>query len=466
MDETPDRGIGPMFRPQARLRSLRPLDKLSRMPKVSSKTHALVALALGILVGVAHAPIYNLSFLSDDWTIIRFVTRPDSVTNWAEVLRDFYTPLFFHDSSPFYRPLYGLSYGLNFWLFGTNPLGYHLTNLALHAVSAFFVYLIALELVPGEKAWGVSVTGGALFALYPIHPEAVTWISGRVDLICAAFYLPALFFFLRWLRVDRKLYLALSLGAFALALASKEMAVTLPGLLFLCALYKGQGLRGGVLKVLPFALLLGAYLAFRTYVLSGVDAYGIVGRDLDLLANLRGFVYRTGHLLLPVNVSLLPAEWRGFFNAFFLLWWVPTLILAGFAYYRGWLRGWLPPLLFALYAVALVPVFKGLRPDPELTQARWLYIPTAFLAILLAYLLWTTFGRRVRLAVPVTVLACAAFFGVLLLNNGPWLRAGEIMQKRLESGTAPDYPLHYKGAHVFVNRSTWVSANNPPFEEK
>ncbi|CAN5866714.1 hypothetical protein BH23ACT11_BH23ACT11_28950 [soil metagenome] len=211
------------------------------MPKVSLKMHALVAVVLGLLVFIAYAPIMNLSFLSDDWAIIRLVTRPDAVTNWTEILRDFYSPLFFHDKSSFYRPLYGLSYGVNFWLFGTSPLGYHLTNLVLHLVSAFFIYRIALELVEGDNTWGIAVTAGALFALYPIHPEAVTWVAGRVDLIAAAFYFPALFFFLRWLRTERKRYLLLSITCFALALMSKEMAVTLPGVLLLCALYKRQG---------------------------------------------------------------------------------------------------------------------------------------------------------------------------------------------------------------------------------
>lgn len=220
------------------------------MPKVSLKVHALVALLLGVLIFVAYAPIFNLSFLSDDWAIIRLITYPEA--SWREILRDFYSPRFYRDRGHFYRPMYGLSYGLNFWLFGTNPLGYHLTNLALHTVSAFFVYRIALELVEGGRRSGIAVTAGALFALYPIHAEAVTWVAGRVDLIVAAFYFPALFFFLRWLSTEKKLYLVLSLGSFALALMSKEMAVTLPGLLFFCALYRRQGIRASVLKVLPF----------------------------------------------------------------------------------------------------------------------------------------------------------------------------------------------------------------------
>lgn len=448
------------------MRSLRPLDKLSRMLKVSLKMHALVALALGILIGAVYAPIVTVSFLSDDWAIIRLVTLPHAVTNWTEILRDFYTPLFFHDKSSFYRPMYGLSYGVNFWLFGTVPTGYHLTNLALHLVSSFFVYRIALELVEDERRFGIAVTAGAIFALFPIHPEAVTWIAGRVDLIAAAFYLPALFFFLRWLRADGKLYLVLSLISFALALMSKEMAVTLPGLMFLCALYKRQGLRASVLKVLPFAILLGAYLVFRAYILSGVGAYGVVGRDLEPLAILVGFSYRTGHLFFPVNLELLPPGWRSFIDIALVLWPILAAVLAGAAYYLGWVKKVLPLLLFSLYALALVPVFKALRPDPDLSLARWSYIPAAFLAILAAYLLWTILGSRVRLAAPAAALLCAVFFAVLMFNNGPWIRAGEMAEELVKKGEEPELPLDYKGAHVFGSRITWLSTKLPPFEEK
>lgn len=435
------------------------------MPKVTLRVHALVALLIGILILAVYAPIFNLTFLSDDWAILRLVTYPDA--SFREVLRDFYTPLFYRDASHFYRPMYSLSYLVNFWMFGTNPLGYHLTNLALHAVSAFSVYLISLELVEGGRRWGIAVTAGALFALYPAHTEAVTWIAGRVDLICAAFYLPALYFFLRWLSSEKNLYLGLSLGAFALALMSKEMAITLPGLLFLCALYKRQGLRSSVLKILPFAVILGVYLVFRTYILSGTEAYvGLVGQKLKPLEILQGYFYRTAHLFFPVNLDLLLPGVRRFIDPIFILWPVPVALVAGAAYYFGWAKKVLPLLLFVLYTLALVPVVKAIRIDPDFSKARWLYIPSAFLAILIAYLLWTWFAGRVRIAAPAAVVVCAVFFAVLTLNNGAWLRAGEISDGLLQRNEVPNYPVNYKGAHIFLNRIMWTSANAPPFEQR
>lgn len=432
------------------------------MYKPSLKTHTLAALLLGILVAVAYAPIANLSFLSDDWAVIRLVTLPDGVTNWARNLNDFYTPLF--DRSPKYRPLYSMSFALDFALYGTVPFGYHLTNLALHAISSFFVYLLTLELVQGERRWEVSLTSGALFALYPVHPEAVTWIAGRVDLICAVFYLPVLLFFLRWLRTGGRLDLALSLTAFVLSLLAKEMAVALPGLLFLLAMYRKRSFKGAVIRVLPFAITLGAYLIFRSYVLSGTESFGVAGRGLDPVASLQGFVYRTSHMFFPINLGLLPGALRNPVELAFFLLPILAVIALVVAYYRGWAKEKLPVLLFALYVVSLVPVIKGFRPDPVLVSSRWAYIPSAFLAILIAYLLWTVFAERARWAAAVSAVVCALFFALLLMNNGPWLQAGEMTARYLEAGETPDYPAEYRGAPVFINKITWISANRPPFE--
>lgn len=446
------------------LRWSRSTNKLSPV-KLPLRMHALVGFVLTVLVALAYAPIYRLTFLSDDWTIIRMVTLPDTATTtWPAVLADFYTPLL--QSGPMYRPMYSLSFGVNYSLFGTDPLGYHLTNLALHAAVSFFVYLLALELIREERRWGMAFTAGTLFALYPIHPEAVTWIAGRVDVIVAVFYLPSVLFFLRWLRTERTLDIGLSVLFFVLALMSKEMAVALPGVLFLCALYRRRSLKAASLGVLPFAAVLGGYLLFRFYVLSGLEGMPVARRGLEPVDSVLGFVYRTGHIFLPLNLGLLPGGWRGLFDALIFLSPVAVAAIAALACYRGWLRGALPLLLFALYAVSLVPVFKALRPDPVFVHSRWSYIPAAFLAILLAYLLWTLLGHRVHLAAPVAVLVCAAFLAVLILNNGPWLRAEEITQEYLASGKRPEYPLDYKGAHVFVNEATWRSASLPPFRER
>lgn len=446
------------------MRNQRAASNPTRMPETSLKAHALVFLLLGILVAAGYAVIVNLPFLSDDYAIIRLVTYPDGVTNWSELLRDFYTPLFFHDASPFFRPMYVLSYGINFALHGTWAAPYHLTNVVLHLVVSFFVYLVALELAPEERRRGIAVTAGAIFALYPLHLEAVTWIAGRVDLICAVFYFPALLFSLRWLRTGRRLHLILSLAFFALSLLSKEMAVTLPGLFFVCALYRRKTLASSIMATVPFALVVGAYLLVRAIVLSGVDPYGGSGRDLHVFASFGGLLYRTMHAFFPLNFGLLPTEWQTFAGIALILLVVPLGVVLALAWQRGW-NGGFPVLPLVLYVLTLAPVFKFLKPDPLLTSSRWFYIPSALLAIFIAGLLWSAFGERGRRASFAAVVVCVAFLAILLVNQGPWLRAGEIAEQHLRTEKNPGMGLKYEGAHVFGAKITWIAANSPPFKE-
>jgi hypothetical protein len=446
------------------LRSRTLPDRLSRMLKTPLKAHVFVALLLGVLVVAGYGIIVNLGFVSDDYAIIRLITLPEAALNWNSVLNDFYTEHL--KGIPLYRPLYTLSYGVDFALWGTWPLPYHLLNLALHLASSFFVYLLALELVPGERRWEVAVTAGALFALQPVHPEAVTWIAGRVDTICAVFYFPALFFFLRWLRTEERRHLILSLASFVLALASKEMAVILPALLFLIVLYQRRSLVGTLLKSAPFVVVFAVYLAFRTYILWGLKPYAAIGKKLQIFDSIVGTSYRTLHMFFPLNFGLLPGGWQGFGEVVMVLIAVALAALTFVAYRRGWIEGWFTLLILALYTVSLAPVFKALKPDPMFTGSRWLYIPSAFLCIFIAYLLWSALGGRARWAWVGSAAVCAVFLVVLLANQMPWLRAAEISERHLKTGEDPGLNLKYDGVHVFGARITWLSANMPPFKEQ
>ncbi len=447
-----------------RLRSRLTLDRLPRMSKTSFRAHALIALLLGVLVAAGYGVAVGLPFISDDYAIIRLITLPDAELNWNTVLGDFYNQHLIRN--PLYRPMYTVSYGVDFALWGTWPLPYHLLNLAVHLFCSFFVYLITLELVPGGRRWEIAVTSGALFALQPVHPEAVTWIAGRVDPVCAAFYLPAVFFFLRWLRTGERRGLILGLASFVLALASKEMAVILPALLFLLAFYRRRNLAGAFLAAAPFFVVLVAYLAFRTYILWGLEPYAAIGRRLQIFDSILGTFYRTLHMLFPLNFGLLPDGWQGFAEATMVLVAVALAALTFVAYRRGWIEGRFTLLTLALYAISLAPVFKALKPDPFLTGSRWIYIPSAFACIFLAYLLWSVFGERVRRAWVTSAAVYAVFLAMLLANQMPWLRAAEIAERHLRTGEDPGMNLEHDGARVFGARITWISANSPPFTDE
>ncbi|MFQ5669569.1 MAG: tetratricopeptide repeat protein [Acidobacteriota bacterium] len=134
----------------------------------------------------------------------------------------------------YYRPLVTLSFALDRWLGGGSPLPFHLTNLLLHLLLALTVWLTSLHLT-GHR--GVALGTAILFAVHPVHVEAVAWISGRGDLLAPLCGAGAWLCLLAggWLpsRATRRTaasvpWLLLGAVLFFLALLAKESAVAFP----------------------------------------------------------------------------------------------------------------------------------------------------------------------------------------------------------------------------------------------
>jgi Flp pilus assembly protein TadD len=121
-------------------------------------------------------------------------------------------------------------------IFGNNPAGPHLINLLFHAANAVLLFLLLHQMT--AATWRSALVA-ALFALHPLHVESVAWIAERKDLLCGFFFFLTLLFYGKFADESKlhgpksKLFFGSSLFAFALALMSKPMAVTLPFLLLL-----------------------------------------------------------------------------------------------------------------------------------------------------------------------------------------------------------------------------------------
>lgn len=154
-----------------------------------------------------------------------------------------------------YLPLRDLSYSINYSLDGYNPRGYQATNLLLHIFNSLLVLLLASRLT-GRPLLGALA--GLLFALHPVHVEAVSWLSSRKDLLATFFVMLSLNFYLAArvprsglmpsesfvarVRESKRLSYSLALLFFMCALLSKMHAVVLPALLLLIELYRGRAL--------------------------------------------------------------------------------------------------------------------------------------------------------------------------------------------------------------------------------
>jgi hypothetical protein len=176
------------------------------------------ASVLVFAVLAAYAGAFGGSFQFDDFNVIVRQPAVHSLAAWW-------------DSMPGIRPLLKLSYALSWGAGGGSTIAFHAMNVALHAANVVLVWRILEELFRrmGVEGDGFAALAGALlFALHPAHTEAVTYVSGRSVSMMAFFYLASVLAYLRegprWL----------SPALFLAALATKEVAVTLPFALLLC----------------------------------------------------------------------------------------------------------------------------------------------------------------------------------------------------------------------------------------
>jgi tetratricopeptide (TPR) repeat protein len=159
-----------------------------------------------------------------------------------------------------YIPFTWMTLGLDYSIWGMDPLGYHLTNILWHAANAVAFYFLALALfrraVPESSTeMRARLPLGAffaalLFALHPLRVESVAWVTERRDVVSGLFYLLAILAYVRGCanasgrRIRRKYYWG-CFALFVLGVLSKEMVVTLPLVLLILDVYPLGRLGGG-----------------------------------------------------------------------------------------------------------------------------------------------------------------------------------------------------------------------------
>ena len=139
----------------------------------------------------------------------------------------------------FYRPLVELTWSVEYLIWGKNPAGFRVTNILVHLANSVLVGLIVLRLL-GQPLW-LAIAASILFLLHPANQCTVVWLSNRFDLFYTFFYLLALFFFAKYSgRNGRLRHIIASTSFFALAMLSKENAITLPAVLLLYQMTLGR----------------------------------------------------------------------------------------------------------------------------------------------------------------------------------------------------------------------------------
>lgn len=313
----------------------------------------------------------------------------------------------------YYRPLWILMLGIQRVLFDLRPFGYHLTSLVLHAAASVAVFALARELL--EEEWP-ALFAALLFALHPVHVEAVAWVSSSNELLAGLF---GVLFFLAYVRLRRSGGISsavLTCVTLILALLSKETAIVLP---LLALLWEALPAPGRVLARLrwPFALALisVAYFLLRSQIVQPhPELHPLAWRILTAPRILMEYV---ALLLVPFGLRVfhsLDFVKHPFDSAFLF----PVLALSGWFAIAIGVRRRIPILFLGMMwvMIALLPV-AGIAVvlQPAMLAERYLYLPSVGVALaagaglVLAVRALSMSQRRVLMAGLVLVLALAMF---------------------------------------------------------
>jgi hypothetical protein len=158
----------------------------------------------------------------------------------------------------YWHPVTWLSLQIDVTLFGPEPCGFHLTNVALHALNAGVLFLVLRRLT---GCTGRSAAVALLWALHPLRVEPVSWVTARKDMLSGLFFFLSIAAYIRYTAAESRVWYWLTFGAFAAGMATKPMLVTTPCVLLLLDAWPLGRLRSGadlprlVWEKTPFFLL-------------------------------------------------------------------------------------------------------------------------------------------------------------------------------------------------------------------
>ncbi len=353
----------------------------------------LFAVAVLLLYG----PTLTYPFVwLDDYVLIQ--QRMEELRDFRNWFRPF-TEHYFRPSSIiglYYRPLVTLSYMADAWI-GEGRIGcFRFTNLMLHILASWGVFLLVREGIErcGRKGVFPGLMGAFVFAVHPVHVMAVAWVPGRNDLLLAVLALASFLGFLWHERTKNAGAMGLHLVALFFALLTKEAAVVIPVLCALWALgvsYKPPDFETTTrlsvadrLGRLPWAgwggiLLLWILLRLTVLGVLGVRGFSdSLGHAFAVIPGL--FVRYYGKAVIPTDLRLIPT-----FSDSSPFWGVVSVFLTFLAILRFGGRefrialfglGWL-----ALWLILSLPFGNpGEREELGLLEHR-LYVPLAGLVL-------------------------------------------------------------------------------------
>jgi tetratricopeptide (TPR) repeat protein len=376
-----------------------------------------MAVFLFASTALLYLPVLRFDFVNFD--------DPDYITNNAHVLKGVSTDGIVWALTSFdaanWLPLTRLSELIDVQLFSTQPGSHHAMNIFYHALATVCLFLF---LYRATRSRWPSLFVTFVFGLHPLHVESVAWISERKDVLCALFFFLTLYAYVLYTERPSPARYAAAILAFALALLSKPMAVTLPVLLILMDYWP---LRRSAIKFWKDKLAFFGLAVAASGVTFWVQHTGGAVRTLTAFPlELRvenaivSYAVYALELVWPVDLaayypypSAIPA-WQWILGLVLLI----ALSALALVYRRTqpyFTFGW------SWYLVTLLPVIGLVQVGAQSRADRYTYFTTTGLCIAIAWTAQHLVERRPRFRNLIAALAVGASI-VLAIATGQQLQ--------------------------------------------
>lgn len=375
-----------------------------------------------------------------------------------------------------YRPALLLSFAVQWWIHGGQPVAFHVVNVLLHLVTTLLLAKLLLRLGLAPPA---AIGAALLFAVHPIHAEAVTSVVGRGETQAAALSLGFVLLSFRFIdrRPRRWLWLALALTSYLLACLTKESAAVAPGILFLCLIWRAEGpllrgiaaLRRGLPVYAGCAVLLAGIFWVRSQVLGGAlrsAGTGIFELEnplahlplIDRVCNASEVFFRyLGRMAFPLRLTSDESAWSiPLLRRHDWLGWVCPVLLAALLVASLWRLRWRDPaaLGFLFLSVASLPSANIAFPTGTIFAERLAYLPSTGFCLIAACWILGDGTRAAAIAgwrwVLLTVLALS-LAGRTVIRNPVW-ESDEALFTDMVRVNPASAKAHYDFAYMSAER--------------
>lgn len=357
-----------------------------------------------------------------------------------------------------YRPLTVTTFALEYQLWGEHPAGYHLVNMLLHAANVAWLFVLLRRY---RVTVGVAGLAAALFAVHPVHTEAVANIVGRAELL--GMFFGGLMWW-AWQQGRRGgargwQWRAVAAVAYLAAVLSKENMIVLPSALFVAEWLAGRFRRlGGLHAAWPFIVFLAVlapYFGLRALAGEGIGQQVETGhvplasRTLweraIIMAGVGVTWYRLVLIGYPLQImysirefDLTPnPHWRVVLGLSL----AAGLICLAFVCHR---RAPLVTFAVAFWFITLAVTSNVVLPLGTLLAERWLYLPSVAVVLLVSVaVLWgAQAGGVARVAALVGIAGLLLFYSVMTVwRNRDWRNNVTIFESLV--AVAPNNPSGY-----------------------